>query len=260
MKARIDAVGADFVVLLGDNFYPNGVGSVSDPQWQSAYEQVYGGWHLPVYAVLGNHDYGGHGAGTDPTRAAVEVAYTALSTTWKMPAQVYRLDAGPARLVFLDTNNLKMTEADTLGQGLALGSWLAGAPGWKIVVGHHPYRSNGPHGNAGTWDGLADDPPTSGNGVWFRSFFQGAVAGRADLYLAGHDHSLQVLDTPGASGPLLAVVGGGGQTLTGLPGTNPTRFQASSLGFAEVAYDEHRLTLTLFNEAGQSLYQTRLTR
>ena len=49
--------GFGFVVLLGDNFYEDGVASVDDPQWQTKFEDPYANIDLPFYAVLGNHDH-----------------------------------------------------------------------------------------------------------------------------------------------------------------------------------------------------------
>jgi len=64
------ASGCDFVQLLGDNIYDSGVTSVTDPQWQTKFEQPYADIDLPFYAALGNHDNGGSllGFEIDPPR------------------------------------------------------------------------------------------------------------------------------------------------------------------------------------------------
>src|ERR1700740_1068049 len=47
-------LGSRFVMSVGDNFYDNGVQSVSDPQWQSSFEQVYTdpALQIPWYVAL----------------------------------------------------------------------------------------------------------------------------------------------------------------------------------------------------------------
>ena len=63
------ASGCDFVQLLGDNIYESGVTSVTDAQWQTKFEKPYMGISQPFYVVLGNHDYGGNGAGNEFDKA-----------------------------------------------------------------------------------------------------------------------------------------------------------------------------------------------
>ncbi|MEI8094459.1 MAG: metallophosphoesterase [Spirochaetales bacterium] len=242
----------DFVVLLGDNFYPSGVTSVIDPQWKTKYEDLYGSWGLPVYAVLGNHDYGGNGAGDEPAKAEYQLAYALYSPTWKMPAHFYRQTFGAGTLVALDTNALRLHPEASGAQKTAVTGWLAtsstsGLSGWKIVLGHHPYLSNGPHGNA------------SGESPAFAAFFDEVVAGHADLYLAGHDHGLQLM-AAAAGHPLLVVAGGGGATLTHVNGSNPTLFRRAALGFAVVEYDATTLKVRLLGTSGEQLATTTLSR
>ena len=250
MRALIDSEGADFLLFLGDNFYPSGVASVGDSQWKTSYEDIYGVWGIPVYAALGNHDYGGDGAGTEAWKGPIQVAYSLASSTWIMPANFYRFDRGPAVFVALDTNELRIRGTDALEQGTAVSRWFAGSSGWRIAFGHHPYLSNGPHGNAG-----------AGDNVPFQVLFDQSLADRADLYLAGHDHTLQVLKVPApATRPLLVVSGGGGAALYPFPGSNVAEFQASSLGFAAVDYNSATLHLRMFDSDGKLLFSTTLTR
>ncbi|GLC46342.1 hypothetical protein PLESTB_001764800 [Pleodorina starrii] len=49
-----------FIISTGDNFYPNGLSSATDPQFAQSFTNVYTapGLQVPWYAVMGNHDYG----------------------------------------------------------------------------------------------------------------------------------------------------------------------------------------------------------
>lgn len=50
------------IVLIGDNFYDNGIVLVDDFYWQIVFENVYYGFYLfsNWYVVLGNYDYWGN--------------------------------------------------------------------------------------------------------------------------------------------------------------------------------------------------------
>mmetsp|Transcript_131083 Transcript_131083/g.261555 ORF Transcript_131083/g.261555 Transcript_131083/m.261555 type:complete len:643 (+) Transcript_131083:121-2049(+) len=48
-----------FIVNVGDSFYPDGVSSKSDPQWDAKWRNFYSKQlqSVPWYSVMGNHDY-----------------------------------------------------------------------------------------------------------------------------------------------------------------------------------------------------------
>src|SRR5262245_8242455 len=51
-----------FVLLVGDNFYQDGVASVDDPGWKLHFEEPFGelAAKIPFYPCLGNHDHVGN--------------------------------------------------------------------------------------------------------------------------------------------------------------------------------------------------------
>src|SRR5882757_1691450 len=103
--ARLQATHG--VLYLGDNFYPKGVRSTTDAQWQHKFERLYSGRYLrgmPFFAVVGNHDAEGS------IEAELEYARRRLgSGRWQMDGPAYERDFGRvhgkilARVVFLDT-------------------------------------------------------------------------------------------------------------------------------------------------------------
>lgn len=73
----------DFMISVGDNFYPAGVFGVDDPLWDRAWEDVYHHPELdiPVHVVLGNHDHGGF--------HAAQLEYARQNDRWTMPGLYY---------------------------------------------------------------------------------------------------------------------------------------------------------------------------
>lgn len=262
LAARCAASGCDFVQLLGDNILDDGALSVSDAQWSSKFEVPYASIPVEFFAVLGNHDYGGNGAGTDFARGQVQIDYTAVSSKWRMPARHYHRVVQHVAFFALDSNSQLLSGSasfadEAAAQRTDVAAWLAASTAsWKIAFGHHHYLSNGQHGNAGAYDGIPF-PPLNGAGV--KSFMDDVVCGRVDLHVAAHDRVLQWLE-PTCQGTELVVSGGGGATTTALVGTNATRFQASQLGFLYVVVDGDTLTAEFVDVDGATLFSRSITK
>lgn len=247
LKCQI--AGCDFVLLLGDNVYDSGVTSPTDPQFQTKFEVPFQAVTAPFWVALGNHDYGGNGLGNEFGKAAHQIAYSQRSAKWRMPAAYYRFAQGDAEFFALDTN-MQMYGQDAQ-QKADVKRWLATSTAtWKIAFGHHPYRSNGPHGNAGSYDGLPLVPRVNGQGV--KDFAEEVYCGRVDLYLSGHDHSRQWL-TDTCNGTSL-VVSGAGARGTDLDQKNPSLFQSNDLGFLYVVLEGRRLTAEFVHTSGTINY------
>ena len=254
INSKCDKGGCDFVVLLGDNIYGDGVESVNDPQFQSKFEDPYKNLQLPFYMVLGNHDYGGEGAGYEIHKSIYQVQYTEKSSRWVMPAHYYNFRADNALFIALDTNAQLFNLANA--QSGDVSKWIDNTESvWKIVFGHHPYKSNGRHGNAGSYDGIPDELELAG-GEGIKNFAESVWCGKVDIYLAGHDHNRQWLDVT-CDGTSL-VVSGAGATATPLPGSNPVLFQSDTLGILYVSINGKTLTAEFINENGDTEFTHRL--
>lgn len=183
-----DKGGCEFVLYLGDNFYNDGVSSVDDDQFQTKFELPYADLDMPFWIAMGNHDYGELSFAWE--KAAYEVEYSNYSDKWTMPSTLYTIDDYPNVDFFvMDTTRL-MWNSQTSAQV----NWLSGAISgssqpWKIALGHHPYYSNGSHGNAGNYEGLPWPPQAAGTTV--KEVMDEQLCGKVDLYLAGHDHNRQ---------------------------------------------------------------------
>lgn len=172
--------GGSFALLLGDNFYEDGVSSTSDPQWASKFENMYDPAVLdfPFYAVLGNHDY------HLDEQAQVDYTTEHPDSRWEMPGRYYSFSQvlpDGTRIDFFGLDGYTMATEDAqlawLQAALAE-STLAGAD-WKIVFSHYPLYSNGVHGD---------------NPALISRLSQTLADGGADLYVSGHDHDLQILE------------------------------------------------------------------
>ena len=158
-KTDSDGTGCQFALYLGDNFYDEGVENVYDGQFATKFEDPYA--EIDFHSMwLGNHDYGGCafgscGAGWEFEKSDAQVMYTHYSDKWVMPSEYYHFNEGHADFFALDTNAPMIPGSAPEKTSIhGLSAPMPPQPAPKIAFGHHPYRSNGRHGNAGTYEGL----------------------------------------------------------------------------------------------------------
>ena len=184
---------ATVLLAVGDNFYEDGVANDTDPQWQTTYEDVYThpALQLPWYAIEGNHDHHlGRGQGQ------IDFYKNHRDNRWVMPAywydQVWHLQGSnvSVHVVFIDTVILSGDDNVTYPvQRKAQYTWIndtlaASTADWLLVVGHYPVYSSGEHGNT---------PDLQANLLPLLRRYD------VDLYLCGHDHTLQHLQESATS-------------------------------------------------------------
>ncbi len=250
--------GCDFVLLLGDNIYDTGVTALGDVQWQDKFEIPYEGLDLPFYAVLGNHDYA---LTTNQESADFQVEYSKVSDKWVMPARHYAHRHANVEFLALDTQamNFPTTLVDEFE---AQERWMEerlGTPadGWRIVYGHHPYISNGEHGNAGAFDNFPSEFDISG--IRLKERFEATVCGAADLYVCGHDHDREWLEQR-CDGTRF-IVSGAGSKLREFDDAQPVHFgDATTEGFAWFQIDDDELTVQFWDRTGAMNYEGGWTR
>ncbi|MCP2321175.1 Calcineurin-like phosphoesterase [Nocardia amikacinitolerans] len=226
-------------VGLGDNIYDSGPNGGADAQFASKFEDPNAGLDFPWAMVLGNHDtssvIGGDGGWL--LRGNHEVEYHANSPRWWMPSRYYSVRVPEERPVVeffvLDLNPLAAYLPPLFAPYWAVDgefmnaqrAWLdraiAESPArWKIACTHHPYLNNGPHGDAGNYEGLSIEPI---NGVHVKRFFEDHVVGTCHFILSGHDHSLQVLEpTAATKGTRQLVSGAAAKTVGAEPRVTPS--------------------------------------
>jgi hypothetical protein len=244
--------GCDFALYLGDNFYDVGVSSADDVQFETKFQTPYEPVDLTFHITLGNHDYGT--LGNEWAKAAYYLEYSAANPKFSLPSEYYSFQAEHAHFVSLDTNRVFWSyELDAQRQWLKQD--LAGLSGWKIAFGHHPYISNGEHGNAGNYEGLGGI--FGGGNV--RDFFEEEVCGKFDVYISGHDHSRQWLTSDCGTEFILS---GAGAKLDDLPNRdgNTAEFTENTTeGFLWVEVVDDSFTGVFFDVMGNAQYERTIT-
>ena len=149
----------------------------------------------------------------------------------------------------MDTNLNMMYKDMVQNQFNDLKKWIKSSKAdWKILYGHHTWRSIGGHGNAGR---KLDNYLTN---LFLESPF--------DVYMCGHDHSKQVIEFEIKNKKVsLIVCGTGGQkydhSLNNLNNLNiytDLLFSSSNLGFANCKASKKKLQFTFKNEKNQLEY------
>lgn len=275
--------GCDFTLALGDNIYEIGTEDEYDPQFETKFEMPYANLSMPFYMTLGNHDNSADpfqpmlgveagGLGHWYESGNHEVAYhyrtDRTSDKWQMPARFYDFTEGNATFFSLDTNTLMFfgqafapTEITLQEQEAWIDEAIANADTpWKIAFGHHPYRSNGDHGDAGSYDGLY---PTPLAGPYVEMFYVEHICNKVDIFITGHDHDLQWLEpTDACDQTELIVSGAAAKTRSaGDEERNPARFQRfDGYGFLWAEIDGDTFTGVFYDENGESLFEHSFTR
>jgi tartrate-resistant acid phosphatase type 5 len=255
----------DALFMLGDSWYGDLAEGALSRRWKTQFEEMYPVelFPGPVYTMLGNHDYQHLPANVNKVEAELEYARMGRGvndkpTRWTLPARWYTFDfpaASPLmHCIVLDSNmpsqsgrvpappNFTLTLEEQAEQLRWLEQQLARsrtAP-FLVVMGHHPVYSNGPHGDHPVlirdWDPL------------FRQH-------KVDLYLAGHDHDLQVLhfeDHPTTH----VLSGGGGADLYVLKTDDLNRgpYAQEVHGFSHLTVTSHELQVRQLDSSGRFLF------
>jgi len=218
----------DAIILPGDNIYPCGVRSVNDAGWVALQPLIDLG--LPMFPVLGNHDYCGN--------PDAQLDAGTRFSEWHFPAREYVLQAGVADFAMIDTTPYVRGKS----RAPDVGAMLSGSTApWRIVVGHHTIISSGYHGFF---------PRDEHHRM--RALLKPLRTAHVDLYICGHDHHLELVD----SRPRMLVSGAASEPIPPLLLRPRTIFPSDARrqgGFAVVELTSEAMTIAFYDLGGRGL-------
>lgn len=267
MASLTKTYGTQFNLALGDNFYFDGVKTVTDARFKETFDKVFKDPDLqktPFYLIAGNHDHNGN--------VSAQIAYSKVESRWNFPDYYYKLQFTiPGSQVIVDIIMIDTvllcgnSDHDFLGrqptgpenQKVADDqlSWIEkqlqmSNASYLLVAGHYPVYSIAEHG------------PTQ---CLLDKLLPLLQQYKVTAYLSGHDHNLQhlIVTRPGLK--MNFFVSGGANFAdrsnkhkNDVPPGSSQFFWAEEKqhgGFAYVETTYTNLTFTFVNGEGHSLYQ-----
>ncbi len=251
---------AKFFVSVGDNFYPNGVQSTQDHQWQSSFENIYTtvNLHEDWIVALGNHDYRGS--------IQAQIDYSKISRRWTMPAPYFDTliainGKDLLHLIIMDTNPFvdKYQQSpeqypdirlqDTAQQMMWLKERLSLKNNnikWKMVVGHHPLYSGGKRKTSS--ETLAFEKR-------FAKFFDDH---KVDAFICGHEHDLQIIKPDNRY--TTQFLSGAASEIRPSGNTVGTKYAGAEPGFMLFSVLNNKLLVQVMKADGTVLYKYALAK
>lgn len=231
MKNFCEKYGCHLGLMLGDNIHPTGVSSVNDPQFIEKFEKPYSSLGIPIFAILGEHDWGRKG---NMSNWQAQIDYTKKSKIWRMPSDVYSVIIGEIKIIALNTNSFPVSK---IQKGWLRKELEESKARWNLVMGHKPIYSYGYHGDT---DFLVED-------------ILPLFCEKADIYLAAHEHKQEVLK---ADCGLPLLVSGSAGKLRPEEETGPRAlYNLPEPGFAYLRIKKNEMLVQVLSAEGKICYE-----
>ncbi|OIW20766.1 hypothetical protein TanjilG_21988 [Lupinus angustifolius] len=250
-----EKINIDFVISTGDNFYEDGLTGIDDPAFESSFSEIYTAKSLQKqwYGVLGNHDYRGD------VEAQLNPILQNIDHRWFCQrsfivdtdiAEFFFVDTTPfVDKYFLEPKDHKYDWREVLPREKYLSNLLKdleialrdSISKWKIVVGHHPVRSIGHHGNTEELN---------------RHLLPIFEANNVDMYINGHDHCLEHISSTRSQIQYLTS-GGGSKAWKGDIDDNNTdgvKFYYDGQGFMTLELEQNNAKVVYYDIFGNVLH------
>ena len=241
-----------FVCGLGDNIYPSGCSSKDDTQFKTKFEIPYKKIpdKIKFYMCLGNHDYGNYWDKNFIDCSESQIQYGIQSQVdcqkkWYLPGHYYTYSKrqGNTSIDFfvIDTNFDLMTQKLKNQQmNFMVNAIKKSKAGWKILYGHHTFISIAEHGNA-----------EHELNKYIRKLLRLGI----DMYMNGHDHNKQIVETKiGKKNIVIVTCGAGGKycedelNFNNIDHKSKLVWHAETLGFGTVFCTKNKLRLEMYDE------------
>lgn len=237
----------DFVLLLGDQFYPSGVGTPTDAAFTARFDTVYDavGLPMPFWFVLGDAEHRG-------SVWAIQ-QYSGARVRWSFPDTSYdfELAVGDAKLhvIALDTRAMLggiENPVTRRARSLLPQSLQRVRADWRVVAGHDPIVTHSPGADRAAVARL-----------------HGQCAGllerdRVDVYLSGGDRNLQLIRATGSTLHVACGGGAGPEAAESVEWRDDTLFAATGGGFVVVRIAPRRLELSFHDADGATSHVHRV--
>lgn len=236
--------------LLGDNFYPDGIKSLDDSQWELKLKSLFP-THKKKYVCLGNHDYLGN------VFSQIEKTFQSNNYNWNLPyfyhdiidkknsihtffidTQLFAPEITTMLLLACNISSEKQQEYFGLVYHLQEKQiqWLEeklkySSSKWKIICGHYPIYSNGPHIVSNEFQKKIEP--------LLRKY-------KVDFYFCGHEHNNQIIYKENT----YFIISGGifstnSYTIEKI--SEPTLFSSISQGFFSFHVDRDKMEIYYHN-------------
>ncbi|KAK7320204.1 hypothetical protein RJT34_04940 [Clitoria ternatea] len=251
----------DFVISTGDNFYDDGLTGIDDPSFETSFSNIYTAKSLQKqwYNVLGNHDYRGDvEAQLNPILHKIDhrwICQRSFIVDTEI-AEFFFVDTTPfVDKYFLEPKDHKYDWRGVLPREKYLSNLLKdleialedSTAKWKIVVGHHPVRSIGHHGD--TQELITQLLPI-------------LEANNVDMYVNGHDHCLEHISSTSSQMQFLTS-GGGSKAWKGdmdKDKRDGVKFYYDGQGFMSVELQQTNAKLVYYDIFGKVLHVFNLSK
>lgn len=242
----------DLGLLAGDNVYYEGLTYKEDPVLERVFDKYYNPLKIQFLVTLGNHDYGKRA--WDWERGEWQIAHSKKNPYFYIPHFWYTYETEEAVIAVIDTSRIFWKKDRTVQARLIeeASQKAKAQKKWFLVLGHHPYLSNGEHGNAGKYEDMSFPFFVSGSEI--EEFVEKNVCGKADFYLSGHDHNLQVIDGNIKSCNTQFIISGAGSGSSELEKRNETIFESEAPGFFRLSIHKDSIKVRAIDSNANTLF------